>query len=174
MLVLFISSVSGSIPNCWWPFLRRFIDGGQCHNSQNISASHSLSSSLIWFSKIWASYRYGLRLGDDPDFFFRLPFVRRHSVVLTYYSPASTGVRGIIDWLFDDYNYGTVRDWWHQRPPSSYGGGADHRPPSRHLWVYYTEDDLSDISALITAIKEEVNKLWAIMRISHVQSTFVF
>ena len=143
-------------PTFFWSFFGRLADG-HCHNQdQSQSASSSLAppstSSLVWFRKIclWRT-KFSEEFGE---YFFGLPFVRRHIIIrITAVELVSTGVRGIIDWLFDDTDY--------------YGGNGGgpidghHRCFShRHLAIVIRRSLVSDddLIPLIAAIRDKVSR----------------
>ena len=126
--LLSVSGISGRYdllvdynqPRCW-NFISQLADGV---TGSHISAALYLElqvRNFVWFP-----------LFEDMCFFFRLPFVRRYSIVRIYGDNIDNlGTRSIIDWLFDDAN-------------------NSHCRPSRHLQVHD--------SKLVAALKEEVSE----------------
>ena len=139
--------------NSFLRFLERCRWSDSQSNDSTSSPAPSSSSLVVWFRKL--RFRGSIKFNQEFDNnLFRLPFVRRHSILrITQFKHVITHASGIINWLFDDTDY--------------YGGDGGGLIDGqwrcfchRHLAIYINERYVSsgDPFPLINAIRKKVSK----------------
>ena len=155
----------------FWRFIWRLTADGIHSGGDSSSSSPAATDSIVWFREFCTR-----NLEVIPDDFFRLPFVRRYSVVrmlcVRKFTLACACVPGAIDWLFGDDCARATAAGGHANGTGGAGrrirGGAqdgrDHRRcchRRRHLEIVIGMfGNASDALKLVNASKKEVCALY--------------